>query len=262
MIFAVFKDYDSMSEYACRYYVDFIDSHEQCVLGLATGSTPELLYKKLADSYERGLVSFENVESFNLDEYCGIDPSNPQSYLSFMKKNLFDKVNIPKDAWHLPTGNDADPAAACASYDQAILDAGGIDVQLLGLGNNGHIGFNEPAKSFPVSTHIVDLDDMTIEANSRFFDSVDDVPKQAITMGIGTIMNAQSVVVMASGKGKADIVKRAFTGEVLPEVPASVLQLHRDVLVLLDKEAATELVGALKDDDRLFLYDDLQTTDF
>lgn len=262
MIFAVFDGYDSMSQYACDHYVDFISSRELCVLGLATGSTPELFYEKLADSCKRGEVSFKDVETFNLDEYCGIDASNDQSYLSFMKRHLFDKVDIPKGAWHLPDGNASDPKAACHGYDEAIFDAGGIDLQLLGLGNNGHIGFNEPSDSFPVGTHIVDLDSSTIEANSRFFESMDDVPKRAITMGIGTIMCAQSIVVMATGRGKAGIVKRAFTGKVVPQVPASVLQLHRDVLVLLDKDAAAELVPALKGDARLFLYDDLSDTDF
>lgn len=204
------------------------------VLGLATGSTPIPAYEMLAQWYDRGVIDFDRVRTFNLDEYVGIDHKNPLSYHAFMQEHLFSKVNLRKENVHLPSGN---AAADVEAYDKAIYAAGGIDIQLLGIGRNGHIGFNEPAPEFPKETHCVELTESTINANSRLFDSIDDVPREACTMGIGTIMAAKEILVVANGSDKADIVRRAFFGPVTPEVPASILQFHPNVTVVVDKEA-------------------------
>lgn len=237
----VIKDtYDEMSRAAADIVAGCISGNPECVLGLATGSSPVGMYQCLVDDCNAGKISFADVTSFNLDEYCNLSPENDQSYRYFMDTNLFSHVDIDPSAANLPSGIDADEKT-CAAYDSSIDSAGGIDLQVLGIGHNGHIGFNEPDSSFPVGTHIVDLKESTIEANSRFFDSIDDVPKSAITMGIGTIMKARKIVVVANGEGKAEIVKKAFEGPVVPDVPASVLQLHPDVTVVLDREAASML---------------------
>ncbi len=238
MKFIIEKDYDKMSRSAADIFAEHIERNPSCVLGLATGSTPEGLYACLVKDCSDGKISFSDVTTFNLDEYCDLPVENEQSYRYFMNFNLFDHVDIAKDRTNLPCGIKADDET-CKNYEQAIEDEGGIDIQLLGIGHNGHIGFNEPSDSFSVITNLVDLKDSTIEANSRFFDDISDVPKRAITMGIGTIMKARKVVVVANGQGKAEIVKKAFFGPVVPEVPASVLQLHPDVTVVLDDEAAS-----------------------
>lgn len=225
-----------MSRSAADIFVECIENNPGATLGLATGSTPEGLYSCLVEDNENGRISFKDVTTFNLDEYCDLPADNEQSYRYFMNKNLFDRVDIDPDQTHLPSGVDAD-TRTCILYEADIADKG-IDIQLLGIGHNGHIGFNEPCDEFPVVTHLVDLKESTIEANSRFFDSIDDVPKRAITMGIGTIMKAKKIVVVANGEGKAEIVKEAFFGPVIPQVPASVLQLHPDVTVVLDQAAA------------------------
>lgn len=225
-----------MSRSAADIFVECIENDPGATLGLATGSTPEGLYSCLVEDNENGRISFKDVTTFNLDEYCDLPADNEQSYRYFMNKNLFDRVDIDPDQTHLPSGVDAD-TRTCILYEADIADKG-IDIQLLGIGHNGHIGFNEPCDEFPVVTHLVDLKESTIEANSRFFDSIDDVPKRAITMGIGTIMKAKKIVVVANGEGKAEIVKEAFFGPVIPQVPASVLQLHPDVTVVLDQAAA------------------------
>ena len=178
------------------------------------------------------------MTSFNLDEYRGLDPQHDQSYRYFMEHNLFSHVDIDPARTHVPDGACPDADAACAAYEQAIAEAGGLGLQLLGLGHNGHIGFNEPAPEFPKETHCVALTESTINANSRLFDSADDVPREAYTMGIGTIMAAKEILVVANGADKADIVRRAFFGPVTPEVPASILQFHPNVTVVVDKEAA------------------------
>ncbi len=235
------KDYQDMSRKAANIISAQVISKPDCVLGLATGSTPIGAYKQLVEWYEKGDLDFSQVTSVNLDEYKGLTRDNDQSYYYFMNDNLFSHVNINKENTHLPDGTEADSDKACADYNEVIKAVGGIDLQLLGLGHNGHIGFNEPADSFPLYTHCVDLTESTIKANQRFFASYNDVPKQAYTMGIGTIMSAKKVLVVVSGEDKAEIVKKAFFGPVTPQVPASILQLHPDVTVVADEAALSRI---------------------
>ena len=204
------------------------------VLGLATGSTPIPAYEMLVQWYQRGVIDFDRVRTFNLDEYVGIDHKNPLSYHAFMQEHLFSKVNLRPENVHLPSGHSAE---AGLSYDNAIHAAGGIDIQLLGIGRNGHIGFNEPAKEFTFGTHVVTLTQNTIEANARFFRSADEVPRQAYTMGTHTIMSARKVLMIVSGKDKAEIIKKAFFGPVTPHVPASILQMHPNFVLVADEDA-------------------------
>lgn len=240
----VFCDsYEDMSRRAADVFVAQVQADPESVLGLATGSTPIGLYADLVKDYQDGLIDFSKIQTFNLDEYRGLDPEHDQSYRYFMQKNLFDHVNIDPAATHVPDGANPDADAACAAYEEAIEAAGGIDLQLLGLGHNGHIGFNEPCDEFPVGTHLVELTESTIQANSRLFDSIDEVPREAYTMGIGTIMKARGIVLVASGEDKAKIVRDVVLGPVKPEVPASVLQLHPNVVVFVDTAA-----GALLND--------------
>ncbi len=231
------KDYQDMSRKAANIISAQIIMKPDCVLGLATGSTPVGTYRQLIEWYEKGDLDFSRVSTVNLDEYRGLTHIDPQSYYYFMQENLFDHVNIDKAATHVPDGTNPDAADACAKHEQIIKSLGGIDLQLLGLGNNGHIGFNEPGAAFEKETHLVDLAESTIRANARFFASIDEVPKQAYTMGIRTIMQAKKILVVVSGEGKADIVSRAFFGPVTPEVPASILQMHPDVTVVCDEAA-------------------------
>ena len=209
------------------------------VLGLATGSTPIPAYEMLTQWYDRGVIDFDRVRTFNLDEYVGIDHKNPLSYHAFMQEHLFSKVNLRPENVHLPSGNGAADAEA---YDKAIHDAGGIDIQLLGIGRNGHIGFNEPDDCFAKGTHCVELTESTIEANKRFFASEDEVPRRAYSMGIHTIMTAKKVLVVASGEDKAWAIRESCFGPVTPKVPGSILQLHNDAIVIAD-EAALSLCG-------------------
>ncbi len=239
MQIVIASDYQEMSRKAADVIAGLLRNKPDAILGLATGSTPIGLYAELVKDCEAGLISFKDVESFNLDEYRGLEGTHDQSYRYFMNQNLFDHVDIDKARTHVPDGSNPDSDAACASYEAAIAQAGGVDLQLLGLGHNGHVGFNEPADHFPVDTHIVDLTESTINANSRLFDSIDDVPRQAYTMGIGTIMKARSILVVANGTDKAQIVADAFCGPVVPQVPASVLQLHPSVTVIVDAEAGS-----------------------
>ena len=232
------KDYADMSRKAANIISAQVIMKPDCVLGLATGGTPVGTYEKLVERYNEGDLDFSEVTSVNLDEYRGLPKEHPESYWSFMHKNLFDKVNIRPEAIHLPDGTNPDAADACKKYNEIIHSVGGIDLQLLGLGPNGHIGFNEPGEAFELETHCVDLTPATIEANKRFFDgNVDLVPKQAYTMGIRTIMQARKVLMVVNGAGKAEIVKKAFFGPVTPEVPASILQLHPDFILVADEEA-------------------------
>ena len=231
------KDYQDMSRKAANIISAQIIMKPDCVLGLATGSTPVGTYRQLIEWYEKGDLDFSRVSTVNLDEYRGLAHTDPQSYYYFMQENLFDHVNIDKAATHVPDGTNPDAADACAKHEQIIKSLGGIDLQLLGLGNNGHIGFNEPGAAFEKETHLVDLAESTIRANARFFTSIDEVPKQAYTMGIRTIMQAKKILVVVSGESKADIVSRAFFGPVTPEVPASILQMHPDVTVVCDEAA-------------------------
>ena len=235
------EDYQSMSRQAANILSAQVILKPNCVLGLATGSTPIGMYQQLINWYEKGDVDFSQVRTVNLDEYLGLAPTHDQSYRYFMQDNLFDHVDIDVEKTHVPDGSMEDAQAACDAYEQAIAQAGGVDLQLLGLGHNGHIGFNEPCDSFPVTTHCVELTESTIQANSRLFDSADEVPREAYTMGIGTIMKARKILLVVNGAGKAEIVRDVLRGPVIPQVPASILQLHPDVTVVLDKEAAAAL---------------------
>ena len=212
-----------------------------CVLGLATGSTPIGLYQQLVAWYEKGDLDFSEDRTVNLDEYKGLSRENDQSYYYFMHHNLFDHVNLPAENSHLPNGMEPDSDKECRRYSELIRSMGGVDLQLLGIGHNGHIGFNEPGDAFDNDVHCVDLTQSTIEANKRFFASADDVPKQAYTMGIKTIMQAKKILIVASGEDKADIVRDAFFGPITPKVPASVLQLHNDVTLVADEAALSKI---------------------
>ena len=231
---------EKTAEAVAKKYVALLAEKPNAVLGFATGSTPLGLYAELAKLCAENKISFKDVSTFNLDEYLGLDGTHDQSYRYFMNKNLFEKIDIDISRTRVPSGIDTDPEKA-AQYDKDIEAAGGIDLQLLGLGNNGHIGFDEPGTPFGSVTHIVELTDSTRQANKRFFNSIDEVPTHSVTMGIKTVMNARRIILMALGKGKADIVKKFIQGEVTPEVPASVLQLHPDVEVYLDFDAASLL---------------------
>ncbi len=227
-----------IAQKAAQRYVELLAAKPDAVLGYATGSTPLGLYAELVRLNKAGALDYTNVTTFNLDEYAGLDGTHDQSYRYFMNKNLFEHINIDLARTHVPSGLDI---AAAADYDRQIEAAGGIDLQLLGIGNNGHIGFNEPFTPFGSRTHLVDLTESTREANKRFFASIDDVPTQAVTMGVRTVMNARAVILMAIGKGKADIINKTVNGPVTEEVPASVLQLHPDCELYLDHEAASLL---------------------
>lgn len=231
------KDYEQASRIAANLIASQIIMKPDCVLGLATGSTPIGTYQHLVEKYKKGDLDFSKVHSINLDEYRGLSPENDQSYRYFMNTNLFDHVNIDKANTNVPDGLEADADAACKKYDAIIAQSGGIDLQLLGIGHNGHIGFNEPAESFAKTTNCVKLTKSTIDANARFFANADDVPKEAYTMGIGTIMQAGCVLVLATGEGKHEIVKKSFLGEVTPQVPASILQFHPNFILVGDEAA-------------------------
>ena len=235
------KDYEDMSKKAANIIASQVVLKPDCVLGLATGSTPIGAYKNLVEKYEQGDLDFSQVTTVNLDEYKGLPRENDQSYYYFMHDNLFDHVNVKPENTHLPDGTKEDANEECARYEELIRSLGGQDLQLLGLGHNGHIGFNEPDTVFEKTTHCVDLQESTIEANKRFFASADDVPKQAYTMGIGTIMQAKKILVVVSGEDKADTVAKAFFGPVTPEVPASILQYHKDVILVADEAALSKV---------------------
>lgn len=234
-------DYKDMSRKAANIISAQVIMKPACVLGLATGSTPIGTYEQLVEWYKKGDLDFSGVTTVNLDEYRGISRDNEQSYYYFMNEKLFSKVNIDKEKTFLPDGMEPDAEKACADYNAIIRSVGGIDLQLLGLGHNGHIGFNEPGMAFEAETHCVDLTESTMKANQRFFASMEDVPKQAYTMGIKTIMQAKKILVVVSGKDKAQILKDAFFGPITPHVQASVLQLHNDVTVVADAEALSAL---------------------
>lgn len=234
------KDYAELSKKAANIIAAQIIMKPDCVLGLATGSSPIGTYEQLVEKYNAGDLDFSKLSTVNLDEYRGLSHSDPQSYHYFMNENLFKHVNVRKDATFVPDGSNPDAAAACAAHEEIIRSLGGIDLQLLGLGNNGHIGFNEPAAAFDKETHCVDLTESTIQANSRLFDSIDQVPTQAYTMGIGTIMLAKKILVVVNGEVKADAVAKSFFGPITPEVPASVLQMHPDVTIVADEAALSK----------------------
>lgn len=235
------KDYDDLSRKAANIISAQIIMKPHCVLGLATGSSPVGTYRQLVEWYEKGDLDFSNVTSINLDEYKGLAPDNEQSYRYFMNTNLFNHVNIDKKRTFVPDGLEKDSATACDNYNKIIANCGGIDLQLLGLGHNGHIGFNEPGEAFEKETHCVDLTESTIEANKRFFESEDKVPRQAYTMGIKNIMQAKKILVIVNGESKAKILKEVLYGPITPLVPSSILQLHNDVTIVAD-EAALSLI--------------------
>ena len=235
------KDYEEMSRKAAGIVSAQIIMKPDCVLGLATGSTPVGLYKQLIEWYRNGDLDFSGVRTVNLDEYKGISRETDQSYYYFMHQNLFDHVNIPAGNTHLPDGMEPDSEKECRRYEELIQSMGSVDLQLLGIGHNGHIGFNEPADAFDKLVHCVNLTQSTIEANKRFFASAEEVPRQAYTMGIQTIMRSKKILIIANGEGKADIVRDAFFGPITPMVPASVLQLHNDVTLVADEAALSKI---------------------
>ncbi len=234
------KDYKDMSRKAANIISAQIIMKPNCVLGLATGSTPIGTYEQLVEWYRKGDLDFSGVTTLNLDEYKGISKENEQSYYYFMRDKLFSKVNIDESRTFLPDGMEPDSEKACSDYNRIIASVGGIDLQLLGLGHNGHIGFNEPGMAFEAQTHCVDLTQSTMKANRRFFDSAEDMPHQAYTMGIKTIMQAKKILVVVSGEDKAEILRTAFFGPITPNVQASVLQLHNDVTVVADETALSK----------------------
>ena len=241
MRFISCADYTAMSRQAANLISAQVIVKPNCVLGLATGSTPIGTYKQLIEWYNKGDLSFANVRSVNLDEYKGLSGDHDQSYRYFMQNNLFNHVDIDVANTSVPNGKAEDADAECAAYDAHIRELGGIDLQLLGMGHNGHIGFNEPADEFVGPTHVVELAQSTIDANKRFFASEADVPRQALTMGMAAILQARSVVVVVSGEDKAEIVHKAFFGPITPRVHASLLQLHPNVTVVGDEAAFSVL---------------------
>ena len=235
------KDYQALSRAAANIISAQVILKPSCVLGLATGSSPVGTYQQLIEWYKKGDLDFSQVRTVNLDEYVGLDKDHDQSYAYFMRTNLFDHINVDPANTNIPDGMAPDEAEECARYDKVIRDLGGIDLQLLGLGVNGHIGFNEPADEFVVPTHVVDLTESTIEANARFFASRYEVPRHALSMGIKNIMNARRILIVVNGEEKAEAVYQAFCGPVTKQVPASVLQLHPDVTLVGDKAALSLL---------------------
>ena len=232
-------NYEEMSKKAAEIVKKQIKEKPNTVLGLATGSTPLGMYKHLIEMYKRGEIDFSNVITFNLDEYIGLSPDHPQSYHYFMFHNFFNHINIKKENVHIPNGIAEDLEEECRKYEEEIEKAGGIDLQILGIGVNGHIGFNEPEESIETKTHVVTLTEDTINANKRFFKSAEEVPRKAITMGLGSIMKAKKIVLLASGKNKAEAIKETIKGQLTTKVPATVLALHPDVIIIIDKEAAS-----------------------
>lgn len=235
------KNYEDMSRKAANIISAQIIMKPHCVLGLATGSTPIGIYKQLVEWFKKGDLDFSEVSTVNLDEYQGLTKEDPQSYFHFMNEHLFRHINIHPDRINIPNGTAPDADAECKRYDNVIKNLGGIDLQLLGIGHNGHIAFNEPNMKFEKQTHTVSLSKSTIEANSRLFDNISQVPTTAYTMGIRNIVQAKTILMVASGEEKADILKEAFFGPVTPSVPASILQMHNDVILVGDEAALSKL---------------------
>lgn len=236
------KDYEDMSKKAANIIAAQVIMKPDCVLGLATGSSPIGTYKNLIAAYKNGDLDFSKVKAANLDEYVGLTKDNDQSYAYFMYNNLFKDINIDMKNTNIPDGTNKDAEGECKRYDAVVESLGGVDLQLLGIGNNGHIGFNEPAPVFAKGTNCVDLTESTIEANKRFFEKVEDVPRKAYTMGVKTIMAAKKVLLVASGEAKADIICKMATGAIDPMVPASILQLHNDAIIIADDAAIKKLM--------------------
>ncbi len=237
MLIRILKDYDAVSAYAADIITEVVKGNPSCVLGLATGSTPIGTYRKLIEEYRAGEVDFAQVRTYNLDEYYPMAPDHVQSYRHFMEEHLFRHINIVSENTHVPDGTAENPAAMCRDYDAAIRGAGGLDLQLLGIGRNGHIGFNEPGASLFASTHLTPLTENTIEANARFFSSPKEVPTHAVTMGMASILGARKILLLISGKDKHEALLRLYDDTVDPQCPATFLKLHPDVTVLADEEA-------------------------
>ncbi len=233
----VCKDYNEMSEKAARIVAACVTLKPDCVIGLATGSTPVGMYKCLIEKNKAGKLDFSRVRTYNLDEYYPIDPTNEQSYRYFMDKNLFDSINIDKANTHVMNGKCEDPEKETADYDKAIEAAGGIDIQVLGIGRNGHIGFNEPADELIAATHLTGLTESTIEANARFFEKESDVPRHALTMGMKPIMAARQIIILINGKNKHEALMGLLSGKISTSNPSTMLNLHGDVTILCDEEA-------------------------
>lgn len=230
------KNYEELSRYGAAMIADEIKINHRAILGLATGSTPIGVYRELIRMYKEETLDFSKITTFNLDEYYGLSSDDKQSYAYFMNENLFKHINIKKKNVYIPNGIPENVVKECKSYDGLIAQKGGIDLQLLGIGMNGHIGFNEPNEELMIGTHLVDLDEKTIKANSRFFNSMEEVPKQAITMGLGSIMKAKKILLIACGKDKRKIIGKIINGKCSTEVPGSILQLHQNVTVVVDEE--------------------------
>ena len=237
----VYKNEAEVGKAAGMIVASEILKKPDCILGLATGSTPIPTYQEMIRMNKEGILDFSKVRSFNLDEYIGLSPEHVCSYRRFMNEQLFDHINIDKANTHVPCGIGADHEADAKAYDAAVEAAGGIDLQILGIGHDGHIGFNEPGDEFVSGTNIVTLTDMTIDANTRFFEKREDVPRQAITLGNRNIMAAKRIILLATGKGKARAIAQAIKGNITPKIPASLLQVHPNVQFLLDEDAASEL---------------------
>ena len=239
MKIVVVKDYAQMSIKGAELIAETVKSNPEAVLGLATGSTPEGLYSELIRMHKEEGLDFSKITTVNLDEYYGLSGDHPQSYRYFMNEKLFNHINIDKNNTYVPNGGAEDIQEECENYDKNIEKLGGIDLQLLGIGGNGHIAFNEPEEELNFGTHLTDLTKDTIEANSRFFDSIDEVPKKAVTMGIGSIMKAKKIILLASGKGKAEAIKELTSGKITTDSPATILQVHHDVTLFVDEDAAS-----------------------
>ena len=235
------KDYDAVSKRAAALVAAQMKEKKNSILGLATGSSPVGMYKELVDMYNAGEISFKKIRTVNLDEYAGLADDDVNSYHYFMNQHLFSKVDIDPANTHLPNGIAADPDAECSSYEAMGQSLGGADLQVLGLGENGHIGFNEPGTPFTMETHLVDLTESTIRANSRLFEKIEDVPRQAYSMGIKTIMSAKRILLIVTGTAKADALAKVLNGPVTVDVPGSILQTHPDVTVICDEAAASKL---------------------
>lgn len=235
------KDYDEMSSRACELIIEKVNQLSEPVLGLATGSTPEGLYERIIEQYKQGKVSFEHVTTFNLDEYVGLDGDHPNSYRYFMDEKLFKHINISADKTYVPNGVAEDLDAECVRYEQLLRDVGGIDLQVLGLGTNGHIAFNEPGTKFDSKTSVVDLTQETLEANRRFFDSIEEVPTKALSMGIGSIIEAEEIILLVSGEAKAEALSRVINGKITEELPGSILQNHDHVTIIADEAALSQV---------------------
>ena len=233
------ENYEEMSDKGAALIAAEVKQNPNAVLGLATGSSPIGMYDRLVKAYEKGELDFSSVKTYNLDEYLPIDPANKNSYCAFMHEHLWDKVNLKSENCHIPSGNIAleDAEKQCAAYDDAIKAAGGIDLQLLGIGRNGHIGFNEPAESLSVGTHPVKLTESTLAANGPLFDDPSEMPRHAVTMGMGSIFSAKKILIIANGKAKHDAIKGLLNGGITTALPASLLLLHPDVTLICDKEA-------------------------